>query len=443
MDTCKIRNFNELRKISAGWSCEIVLVKRKDIMGNSKKIVVIGGGASGLMASIIAARNGADVTILEHKEKIGKKILATGNGRCNFTNAYMNRECFRGENIKGISSVLKRFGTKDTLDFFSTLGVLPKDRNGYYYPKSNQASAIVDVLNMELKRQNVEIVCDSHVTAITKRKQFKITSSTGNYVADSVILATGGKATTSLGSDGSGYSLAKVFGHTISPVVPALVQLHGNGNFFKQISGVRSDAQISLYVDEKLLGEDIGEIQFTDYGISGIPVFQMSRFAAIALYEKKTPKVILDFFPEFSKEALTNFFKNRIEQNNEKKAGEFLVGLVNKKLIPILLRASGVRERTLISEVEKERLERLIDKCKGFEIEITKTNSFEQAQVCAGGVRLNEIDLGTMESLYEKGLYITGELLDVDGICGGYNLQWAWTTGYIAGENAARGKKYD
>lgn len=412
-------------------------------MGNSKKIVVIGGGASGLMAGIIAARNGADVTILEHKEKIGKKILATGNGRCNFTNAHMNSECFRGEDIKGISSVLKRFSTKDTLEFFASLGVLPKDRNGYYYPKSNQASAIVDVLNMELKRQNVEIVCNSHVTAITKGKQFKIISSTGNYVADSVVLATGGKAAASLGSDGSGYSIAKIFGHTISPVVPALVQLHGNGTFFKQISGVRSDAKISLYVDDKLLGEDIGEVQFTDYGISGIPVFQISRFASIALYQKKTPKVVLDFFPEFSKEELTNFFKNRIDQNSEKKAGEFLVGLINKKLMPILLRASGIRERTLIAEVEKERLERLIDKCKGFEIEITKTNSFEQAQICAGGVRLNEIDLRTMESLYEKGLYITGELLDVDGVCGGYNLQWAWTTGYLAGENAAKGKKYD
>ena len=412
-------------------------------MKKSKKIAVIGGGASGLVAGISAARNGADVLILEQKEKVGKKILATGNGRCNFTNAYMTADCFRSEQKENISAVLERFGTRETLCFFEELGILPKDRKGYYYPKSNQASAILDVLIMELKRLNVEIVCNSRVTEIVKNKQFKIVSSTGTYVADAVILSAGGKAAASLGSDGSGYSLAKVFGHTISPVVPALVQLHGNGTFFKQIAGVRADAKISLYVDNRLLGEDTGEIQFTDYGISGIPVFQISRFASLALYRKKMPKVSLDFFPEFTKEELKVFFENRIKQNGEKKAGEFLVGLLNKKLMPILLRASGVRERTVISELEKERLERLIDKCKGFEIEIIGTNSFEQAQVCAGGVRLNEIDINTMESLYESNLYITGELLDADGICGGYNLQWAWATGYLAGENAARGRNYD
>lgn len=412
-------------------------------MKKGKKIIVVGGGASGLVAGIIATRNGADVLILEHKEKMGKKILATGNGRCNFTNEYMAEDCFRSEDRENVSTILNKFGTQNTLCFFEELGILPKNRNGYYYPKSNQAAAILDVLIMELKRLKVEMVCNSHVTKITKNKRFQVVATTGTYLADAVILATGGKAAASLGSDGSGYNFAKNFHHTLSPVVPALVQLHGNGTFFKQIAGVREDAKVSLYVDDRLLGEDMGEVQFTDYGISGIPVFQISRFAAVALYQKKIPKVQLDFFPEFSKEELTTFFKNRIQQNQEKKAGEFLVGLLNKKLIPILLRASGVRERTIISEVERERLERLVDKCKGFEVEITKTNSFEQAQVCAGGVRLNEINVNTMESLHEEGLYLIGELLDVDGICGGYNLQWAWATGYLAGKNASKGKKYD
>lgn len=247
-------------------------------MKKSKKIVVIGGGASGLVAGIIAGRNGADVLILEHKEKVGKKILATGNGRCNFTNEYMTESCFRSENKERVGTVLNKFGTQETLCFFETLGILPKNKNGYYYPKSNQAAAILDVLNMELKRQRVEIICNSHVTKITKAKQFKIVSSTGIYMADSVILATGGKAAASLGSDGSGYSLVKEFCHTIAPVVPALVQLHGNGTFFKQIAGVRADAKISLYVDNRLCGEDTGEVQFTDYGISGIPVFSNQPF---------------------------------------------------------------------------------------------------------------------------------------------------------------------
>lgn len=412
-------------------------------MKKRKKIVVIGGGASGLVAAIAAARNGADVLVLEHKEKVGKKILATGNGRCNFTNAYMEENCFHSEHPEKIGSVLRAFGTQETLCFFKELGILPKDRNGYYYPKSNQAAAILDVLTMELKRLNVEMICNCHVTKIEKTKTFKVISSIGIYTADAVILAAGGKAASPLGSDGSGYGLAKTFGHTISPVVPALVQLHGNGTFFKQIAGVRADAKVSLYIDDRPAGEDTGEVQFTDYGISGIPVFQISRFAALALYRKELPIVRLDFFPEFTTEELRAFFEKRIERNSEKKAGEFLVGLLNKKLMPILLRASGIRERTVLSELEKERLERLIEKCKGFEIEITGTNSFEQAQVCAGGVRLNEIDMQSMESVYGKDLFIVGELLDVDGICGGYNLQWAWATGYLAGKYAAKGKKYD
>ena len=167
-------------------------------MKKSKKIAVIGGGASGLVAGISAARNGADVLILEQKEKVGKKILATGNGRCNFTNAYMTADCFRSEQKENISAVLERFGTRETLCFFEELGILPKDRKGYYYPKSNQASAILDVLIMELKRLNVEIVCNSRVTEIVKNKQFKIVSSTGTYVADAVILSAGRKGTTSL-----------------------------------------------------------------------------------------------------------------------------------------------------------------------------------------------------------------------------------------------------
>lgn len=413
-------------------------------MSKIRRVAVVGGGASGIVAAIMAARGGASVTVIEHKDRIGKKILSTGNGRCNYTNEYMEADCFRGEDTSIVSNVLKQFGTAETLRFFSELGIVAKSKmGGYYYPKSEQATAVVDVLSMELNCLGVNILCDTHVTEIKKKKDFVIKTNTKNLNADAVILATGGKASAVLGSDGSGYALAKAFGHTISPVVPALVQLHGKGTFFKQVSGVRVDAKVSLNVDGEIVASDIGELQLTNYGISGIPVFQISRFAALALYQNKTPIAVIDFVPDMSKEECFAFLVARKKQNLNKTAEDFLIGMFNKKLIGILLRAAGIRGNTAISEVTEEQLKKLADKCKEFEIEITDTNSFDQAQVCAGGVRTNEIDKSTMESSYIKDLYLTGELLDIDGICGGYNLQWAWATGYLAGVHAAKGTLHD
>lgn len=406
-------------------------------MGKKRKIVVIGGGASGMTAAIMAARNGAEVTILEQKDRLGKKILSTGNGKCNYTNANMDVSFFRGEDPSFVSSVLHKFSTEDTLTFFEKLGVLSKERNGYYYPKSDQASAVLDVLCMEIKKLGIKVCCNTKVLSVQKKENFLIKTSEGTYLADALILSTGGKASPVLGSDGSGYVLAKSFGHSMTPVVPALVQLHGKGTFFKMVSGVRTDAQISLYVDGKCLASDTGELQLTNYGISGIPVFQISRYASFALYENKRPLAVIDFLPEYSTRSLTALLEKRRKENTAKTAEEFLIGIFNRKLIPVLLRASGIRSDLSLHEITKEAMEKLAVKCKTFEIEIIRTNSFEQAQICAGGVRTRELHPETMESKIVKGLYLTGELLDVDGICGGYNLQWAWSTGVIAGTAAA------
>lgn len=413
-------------------------------MSKKRRVAVIGGGASGIVAAIMAARGGAFVTLIEHKDRIGKKILSTGNGRCNFTNEYMKPDCFRGEDTTIVTKVLGQFGTSETLRFFAELGIAAKSKmGGYYYPKSEQAAAVADVLSMELKRLGVTILLDTHVTEIKKNKDFFIKTTTKNLNADAVILAAGGKASAVLGSDGSGYALAKSFGHTIAPVVPALVQLHGKGTFFKQVSGVRVDAKVTLYVDGREMASDMGELQLTNYGISGIPVFQISRFAAMALYEKKIPKAVIDFMPEMSVEELSAFFLERQAQSPAKTAEEFLIGIFNKKLISILIRAAGIRNDADVWKLKKEQFDKLAEKCKTFEIEITDTNSFDQAQICAGGVRTSEVHADTMESKYVKGLYLAGELLDIDGICGGYNLQWAWATGYLAGVHAAKGSLHD
>lgn len=406
-----------------------------------KRIIIVGGGASGLVAAIAAARNGAEVTIIEQKEILGKKILSTGNGRCNLTNEYMELECFRGDDRSVVSEVLEQFGYKDTASFFEGLGVILKNRQGYIYPISDQASTILDVLCFEINRLNVHVVLEERVKDIKKiGTEFSVTTNNTSYTCDAVILATGGKAASVLGSDGSGYDLAKSFGHTVSAVVPALVQLVGAGNYFKKVSGVRTNAEVKLFVNEECVASDTGELQLTNYGISGIPVFQVSRYAAKALHDKKTVRAEIDFLPTMSEEELKKYIISRRETHGGRLAQEFFIGMLHSKLATMLLKEAYIPSHISANEIRDDKWDKLLDFIKHFQVEIVDTNSFEQAQVCAGGVRTSEINASTMESIYEKDLYLTGELLDVDGICGGYNLQWAWATGFIAGENAAKGK---
>ena len=407
----------------------------------SRHVIIVGGGASGLVAAIIAARGGAKVTIIEQKDHVGKKILSTGNGRCNLTNEYMTTECFRGDDTSIVSKVLEQFGYKDTIAFFEELGVIVKNRQGYIYPISDQASTILDVLCFEIQRLNVQVVLEESVKDIQKTsKEFFVKTNKTTYTCDAVILATGGMAAPVLGSDGCGYGLAKSFGHTISPVVPALVQLVGEGNYFKQVSGVRCNATVKLSVDGEFVSSDNGELQLTNYGISGIPVFQVSRYAAKALQDEKSVTAEIDFLPTMSEDELKKFISVRRETHGQRLAKEFFIGMLHSKLAGMLLKEAYIPSHISASEIREDKWDKLLDSIKHFKIEIASCNSFEQAQVCAGGVRTNEVNADTMESLLAKDLYLTGELLDVDGICGGYNLQWAWATGYIAGKNAAKGK---
>ncbi len=405
-----------------------------------RQVIVVGGGASGLVAAITAAREGALVTIIEQKDRLGKKILSTGNGRCNLTNEYMNLDYFRGDDTTIVSSILNQFGYTDTLKFFEELGVILKSRDGYIYPISDQAAAITDVLCMELKRLHVNVILEESVKEICKREQgFRVRTQKASYDSDAVILATGGMAAPILGSDGSGYSLAESFGHCISPVVPALVQLIGKGNYFKQIAGVRTNATVSVYVNNEFAAADTGELQLTNYGISGIPVFQISRFASKALYEKKMVTAEINFLPTMTESEVDEYLNHRKTLNGYKTAKEFFVGMFPEKLIGLFLRQANIPPHILAAEIREDKWELLKKLFQHFTIEIEGTNSFEQAQVCAGGVRTAEIK-ETLESVYADDLYLTGELLDIDGICGGYNLQWAWSTGYVAGKNAAKGK---
>lgn len=400
-----------------------------------RRVIIIGGGASGLVAGIGAARQGADVTILEHMDRVGKKILSTGNGRCNLTNLAMDESCYRCSRQDFPMKVINRFSVWDTLTFFDELGIMAKSKNGYIYPNSEQAAAVLDMLRLETEQLGIRVVTGCHVRKLRRKKNGRFLAETdqGTFDGDALILATGSKAAPVTGSDGSGYELAAGFGHRVIRPLPALVQLKCSGKYFKQLAGVRCEAKVTLQADGRTLAEDHGEVQLTDYGISGIPTFQVSRFASVALAEKKSVHALLDFLPQKTLEETKEFLRLRAASMKERSVGDFLTGVLHKKLAAVLLKLSGISAELTVGEVREEQWERLLMRLKAFDAEVTATNSFEQAQVCCGGVDTAQVHSDTLESKLVPGLYLVGELLDVDGICGGYNLQWAWSTGMLAG----------
>ena len=403
-----------------------------------RHVAVIGGGASGMMAAITAASNHAEVTLIEHNDRVGKKILSTGNGRCNFTNMVQEPICYHSEDPSFPWKIIEQFPAQETIRFFLQLGVYSKNRNGYLYPNSDQASSVLDALRMEMKRLHIQILTDTECSEILPEKNhFLLKTTQGSLHADTVILAAGSKAAPVTGSDGSGYALAKQLGHHILPVLPALVQLRCKENFYKSVSGVRIQGKVAIYADRQCLAEDCGEIQLTNYGISGIPVFQVSRYASKALYEKRQVKAVLNFMPDFEEIQFLTFLKNRIAARPDKTLDEFFIGLFHKKLSDLWIRLSGIERKKQVHRLTEEELFKMIHLIQKFETQIIASNSFEQAQVCCGGIDTREVNPDTLESLYIPGLYFAGEILDVDGLCGGYNLQWAWSSGYVTGKEAA------
>lgn len=405
------------------------------------QIAIIGGGASGMAAAISAAgRNpSSHILILEKKERLGKKILATGNGRCNLTNHQIEPAFYRGDHREIIEQVLSSYGCREALDFFESLGLTMKSRGDYVYPRSDQASSVVHILEREIRRRHLMVQTDTTVLSIEKKNSgFFLKTDRGKYRADKVILACGGKASPALGSDGSGYALARSMGHSISPVVPSLVQLKADKHPYKKAAGVRTAARVTAVVNGREAAMDTGELQITGYGISGIPVFQISRFIAKAILEKQDTKVNIDFVPELCAEEWDRLLFRQKRTCSGMPAQELMNGIFPDKLNQCLLEQAGIHPRNSLEDLRNAQIRKLAQLCKSSTITICETNGFDQAQVCAGGVRTCEINPFTLESRLVKGLYITGELLDVDGICGGYNLHWAWATGCLAGEHASK-----
>ena len=402
-----------------------------------RQVVITGAGACGLMAAIMAARNGAAVTVLEQNEKPGKKICATGNGRCNFTNTDMSVNKFHGSKAL-IKNGLSQFNYADTIRFFKELGIPAYDNAGYIYPNSRQAASVVAAFRMELMRLHVDVKTGINITDIKPaddRTGYCIQTDKGSFKSKRLIIACGLTASPKLGSDGSLFRQIEALGHHIQKPLPALCGFSCDGLNFKKITGVRCDATVASVIDGQMTEQNTGELQLADYGISGIPVFQISSLMSRALDKGQRVKVIIDFLPAFSDDELNGYIKDRsITTTDNRSLNEMLNGLLNNKLLLELIHKSGVspdKKGRLLTDDDCKSLTRSI---KHTVVSVKKPRGAEFAQVCAGGICTKEIDVRTLESKIHPGLYFCGELLDVDGICGGYNLQWAWTSGYIAGE---------
>lgn len=451
-----------------------------------KRIVIIGAGASGLAAAIEAARTGADVIVLEHTGEIGKKLLMTGNGRCNYTNTDMSPAHFHSHSDrKGtfVQTVLSAFGWEDTVQFFRELGINPRirhyeyDEGGYVYPASGEARAVLKALLSEAAFLNVRFFCGCRVYSVAHMKDqdgrplFQLDTNQGMVRADSVIMAAGGAAMPKTGSDGKSYLIPSAFGHLMWEFLPALCALRCVGSFFRDLKGVRwecglklmiagpeegisrdrkrehgeSEADYFAFHQDGLLEESYesrGEVQFTDYGLSGIPAFQLSRYVSLAVKLRRERHILLDMLPDYSPEELRQELCRRRDRFSDRNAEILLNGLLPEKLGRVMMEKAGIRANLGVYFIPDPLLDKLAAQLKGFRISVLDTNGFDSCQCSAGGIDTSEIDPETLESRLIPELFFAGELIDVDGDCGGYNLHWAFATGAIAGRSAGKVRRY-
>lgn len=388
----------------------------------------------------MAARRGLKVCILEHKSEAGKKILRTGNGKCNITHAGIKADDYPQSCREIVGKVFDSFGYDETVTFFKETGIFPVEKKGCIYPMSGTALSVRNALVDELKSLKAELITGAEVKSIkSEETSFTIKADCDDreeiIKAASLVIATGSCAAPVTGSDGSGYKLLKGLGvKTVKPL-PALVKLLSDDRTCKRAAGVRVEGIVRLFIEGELTAEERGELQFTDDGISGIPVFQISREAAPAIYEGKSVETESDLAPDMSAEDLKEYFIYGFEKASDRSIKNFLGGIIPSRMVTAVADKAGVSADRKLSEISKDKCEALINAIKNYRLRITGTGGFDDAQVCRGGVDLSEIDYDTLEHKNFKGLFFCGEIIDVDGPCGGYNLQWAWSSGAVAGMN--------
>ena len=400
-------------------------------------IGIIGGGASGMAAALAAAENeNAQVILLERQARLGRKLLATGNGRCNLTNIHADGDCYHGDEKNFAVPALERYSAEETLRWFASMGLYTvREPSGRVYPYSDQANSVVDVLRFALERSNIQVRTGFEVTKVRKfDRGFALENGEERIECDKLIIAAGGLAGTKLGGSMAGYKLLQKFGHHCTKLRPTLVQLKSDWHGCVALKGVRANCRAEITCDGKLHSASTGEIQFTEYGISGPVIFEISRDVC---REKGDWVCGLDLLPDMDKDMLLKLLKQR--RGTVLTAEDLLTGIVHNRLGRVVVKEAGIALYVPIAQLEDWELEKVCEKLLCLEIPLTETMGMDSAQVTAGGMMTGEFDPQTMESKLVPGLYACGEVLDIDGDCGGFNLQWAWSSGRLAG--AAAGKE--
>lgn len=395
-------------------------------------IVIIGGGVSGIVSAIKSFNGRNRITILERNNKCLKKLLLTGNGRCNYFNDDTSISNYHSMREDLLDKVINSDNMSRILDFYNELGIIPKIKNGYYYPFSNQASTVRDALLFEVMKLGISIKYNYLVEKIEhSNNKFIINDS---IVCDKVIIATGSCSYPKTGSDGMGYDFLRKFGHNIIKPLPALVQLNSDFKYCRELSGIRSDVILSLYEDDEFISSSVGEVQLTDYGISGICTFNLSHFVTRGLDVGRKEVIKVNFLP-FIKDNYMEWFNTYSNKHNDKNIYMLLCNILNYKLVKVILKVCSIDNETYYNELDYNSRSLLIDNLTNFKFNIVSTKDFNFSQVCNGGVSLDEVNLSTFESLIVDGLYITGEVLDINGNCGGYNLICAVISGILVGDD--------
>lgn len=406
------------------------------------RVAIVGGGASGLMASIAAAQAGAKVTVLERCDRVGRKLLATGNGRCNLTNLRSENSPYYGRDAGFAKQVISHAPPPAVLKVFEALGLhVREEEEGRVYPRSGQASSVLDVLRLNGERMGVETRCGQAVRALSRDESgFALTLSDGHTLAaDRVIVATGGKASPQLGSDGSGYALLASMGHKLTPCYPALVQLRCSHPALRSLKGLRVHAAVALLADDEQVCAQRGEVLFTDYGLSGIAALSLAREAGPALAEGRSVHARLTLLEGFDPAALRRMMRDRLKLFAHCPAGQFATGLLARRVGEALCKAADIPLDLSCGHITEAQADALAGLLDDWRFPVTGLQPFDSAQVTAGGIETGGFDPATLESLLIPGLFAAGEVLDVDGDCGGYNLQFAWASGMLAGRAAAGG----
>lgn len=405
-------------------------------------IAIIGGGSAGLMCGYIAglkSKKALDVVIFERNSKTGRKLLATGNGKCNLSNQYVSAASYYSQSRSSLEPIAERLSFDYTSKLFSEIGLLIKTDNcGRAYPQSGNASSVLDLLRKACHKYGVKEMIDEKIISVQKaRGYFVIKSDKAKYEAKCVILCCGGCASPVFGSDGNGFKLAQSLGHTLYRAYPSLAPVFVNEDL-RAIKGVRCDCKISLLSKNKVIATEKGELQINDNNISGICVFNLSRYINSAFSSgSKPPEIIIDLLPDIELSTLKTFVIKNTFANPESTLEEVLTGVINKKLGGYIVKSAlGLSPSTKCRSIGKKEITKICEQIKTFRVFAKSKSDFSKAQVSAGGVKLDEIEINTMESKIINGLYFAGEIVDVDAPCGGYNLQWAWTSAAISAESA-------